>query len=274
MSYQDRIRDARPGLSKSFARLADYLLDSYIEVAFMTATELANQLGIDAATVVRFSQHLGFTGYPELLREVQEHVKHDILVQYRQPDERDTVPGIVATAIDELRSALALTQISLNTAALADLVNLVGKARRILILAEGPAQPAAYNLVYYLEQGNFPVQVARPGLAGLARTLHTATGKDIMIAFDIAGETPYLAPALREARAGGITTVSITSAPSLASAQSADIVLAAHASPELGVGIITVEAITYLLVKALRQAYPDHFAGVEQEITELTSLLQ
>jgi DNA-binding MurR/RpiR family transcriptional regulator len=274
MSYRDRIRAARPGLSKSFARLADYLLDSYIEAAFMTATELANQLGIDPATVVRFSQHLGFTGYPELLREIQEHVKHDLLVRPQQASESGTLPGIVATAIDGLRSALELTQISLNTAALADLVNLAGKAHRILILAEGPALPAAYNLVYYLEQGDFPVQVARPGLTGLARTIHTATGQDILIAFDIAGETPYLAPALREARAKGITTVSITSAPSLASAQSADIVLAAHANPELGVCILTVEAIIYVLVQALRQAYPGRFAGAEQEITELTSLLQ
>ena len=67
MSYQERIRLARPKMSKSFSRLADFLLDSYIEASFMTATELAHELELDAATVVRFSQHLGYSGFPELL---------------------------------------------------------------------------------------------------------------------------------------------------------------------------------------------------------------
>jgi DNA-binding MurR/RpiR family transcriptional regulator len=53
-------------MSKSFARLADFLLDSYVEASFMTASELAQELNLDAATVVRFSQQLGYSGYPKL----------------------------------------------------------------------------------------------------------------------------------------------------------------------------------------------------------------
>ncbi len=72
MTYEERIRQERSDMSKSFARLADYLLDSYIEASFMTASELAHALNLDAATVVRFSQHLGYKGYPELLREIRD----------------------------------------------------------------------------------------------------------------------------------------------------------------------------------------------------------
>ena len=67
-TYEERIRHERPEMSKSFARLADFLLDSYVEAAFMTASELAHSLNLDAATVVRFSQHLGYTGFPKLQR--------------------------------------------------------------------------------------------------------------------------------------------------------------------------------------------------------------
>jgi len=49
MSYEERIRRERPNMSKSFARLADFLLDSYVESAFMTASELAHELDLDAA---------------------------------------------------------------------------------------------------------------------------------------------------------------------------------------------------------------------------------
>ena len=44
MTYEDKIRAERSNMSKSFARLADFLLDSYVEAAFMTASELAHNL--------------------------------------------------------------------------------------------------------------------------------------------------------------------------------------------------------------------------------------
>ena len=55
MAYEERIRQARPNMSKSFAKLADFLLDEYVDAAFLTATELAAKLDLDAVTVLRFS---------------------------------------------------------------------------------------------------------------------------------------------------------------------------------------------------------------------------
>ena len=46
LTYEDRIRRERPNMSKSFAKLGDFLLDSYVEAAFMTASELAHALKI------------------------------------------------------------------------------------------------------------------------------------------------------------------------------------------------------------------------------------
>ena len=274
MSYQERIRQARPEMSKSFAKLADFLLDSYIEASFMTATELAHELDLDAATVVRFSQALGYSGFPELLREIREHVKTDLMVRPVEAEVAESIPGVVSSAMEELRAALERTQISLDTGAIAELVEFVGAARRIIVLAEGPAQPAAYNLVYFLEQGNFPVHIARSGLAGLARTVHTASEADLIIAIDVANEAPYFAPALREARAKGINTTAIVGSPSLASSRSANIVLAARAAPSIGIEIVSIEAIIFALVQALRWHYADRFAGAEQAIEELSALFQ
>jgi DNA-binding MurR/RpiR family transcriptional regulator len=274
MAYQDQIRQARPEMSKSFAKLADFLLDSYIEASFMTATELAHKLNLDAATVVRFSQSLGYAGYPELQREIREHVKVDLMVRPVKAQEPDSIPGVVYSAMQELRETLERTQMSLDTDAISRLVEHIGKARRIVVLAEGPAQPAAYNLVYFLEQANFPVHIARPGLAGLARTIHTAAPQDLLIALDVANEAPYIAPALREARGKDIATAAIVGSPSLASSRSADIVLAARATANIGVEIVSLEAIIFALVQALRWHYADRYAGAEQAIAELSALFQ
>lgn len=274
MSYEERIRAERPHMSKSFARLADFLLDSYIESAFMTASELAHALDLDAATVVRFAQNLGYAGFPNLQREIRARVLADLLVRPQQAKVAESVPGVVANAMGEISLALDQTRISLDTDAMAQLVEKIGEARRIVVLAENPAQAAAYNLVNFLEQGGFPIYIARPGVADLARTVHTATPQDLLLAIEVSGQAPYIARALEQARLKGLKTAAILGAASLASARNAEVVLAARAHPSLGVGIVTIETIVYALAQALRWRFADRFAGAEQAIAELSTLIQ
>jgi DNA-binding MurR/RpiR family transcriptional regulator len=274
MSYEDRIRQERPTMSKSFAKLADFLLDSYIEAAFMTASELAHELDLDAATVVRFAQTLGYKGFPDLQREIRQRVLTDLLVRPEQAKDAESVPGVVTNAMEDLSLALEQTRISLDTDALAELVVKIGEARRIVVLAENPAQAAAYNFVHFLEQGGFPIYIARSGVADLARTVHTATSQDLLIAVEVSGQSPYIAGALEAAREKGLPTAAILGAASLNSARAAEVVLAARANPSLGVGIISIESIIYSLCQALRWRFADRFAGAEQSITELTADIQ
>jgi DNA-binding MurR/RpiR family transcriptional regulator len=274
MLYEERIRRERPEMSKSFAKLADFLLDSYVEAAFMTASELAHALNLDAATVVRFSQFLGYTGFPELQREIRTRVKDDLLIRPKQAEVPDSTAGIVATAMRELAVALDQTRISLDTDSMQSLVDLMEYGRRIVILAENPAQPTAYSLVQYLEQGGFPVYIARGGIADLARTVNTATSQDLLLAMEVTGQSPYIARALGEARAKGIQTAAIVGSASLASAREANIVLAAHAHPSTGVGLVSIEAIVYALAQVLRWRFADRFAGTEQAIAQLSARIQ
>jgi DNA-binding MurR/RpiR family transcriptional regulator len=274
MTYEDRIRQERPNMSKSFAKLADFLLDSYIESAFMTASELAHRLDLDAATVVRFAQTLGYKGFPDMQREIRQRVLGDLLVRPEEAKISESVPGVVANAMAELSLALEQTRMSLDTEAVAKLVEQIGAARRIILLAENPAQAAAYNLVHFLEQGGFPIYIARSGVADLARTVHTATDQDLLIALEVAGQSPYIAGALESARQKGLPTAAILGAASLESARAADVVLAARSNPSLGVGIISIESIIYALSRALRWRFADRFAGAEQAITKLTANIQ
>lgn len=274
MSYEERIRHERPNMSKSFAKLADFLLDSYVEAAFMTASELAHALNLDAATVVRFSQHLGYSGFPKLQREIRQRVKNDLLIRPQQAEVPDSVTGIVANAMHEVSLALEQTRISLDTDALSRLVEQLGQARRITVMTEGPAQPSAYSLALFLEQGSFPIYIARAGIADLARTVNIATTQDLLLAMEVTGQAPYIARAMGEAQARGIPTAAIVGSASLASARYADTVLAAQAHPSIGVGIVSIETIVYALAQVLRWRFADRFAGTEQAIALLSDKIQ
>jgi DNA-binding MurR/RpiR family transcriptional regulator len=274
MSYEERIRAERPNMSKSFAKLADYLLDSYVEAAFMTASELAHALNLDAATVVRFSQHLGYSGFPKLQREIRQRVKNDLLIRPQQAEDPNSLPGIVSQALNDVQVALEQTRISLDTNALGQLVEQLGQARRIVVLAEGPAQPTAYSLVLFLEQGGFPIYIARLGIADLARTVNIAAPQDLLLAMEVAGQAPYISRALEVGQQRGIPTAAIVASASLASARYADVVLAAQGHPSIGVGIVTIETLVYGLSQVLRWRFAERFAGTEQAISELTDRIQ
>jgi len=274
MTYEERIRQERSDMSKSFARLADYLLDSYIEASFMTASELAHALNLDAATVVRFSQHLGYKGYPELLREIRDKVRRDLLIRPKQAENPASIPGVVDAAMQRLLRELEQTRISLDTDALSKLVEEIGQARRIIVLAEAPAQPAAYNLVYFLEQGGFQIYIARPGLVDLARTIYTAQPKDLLMAMDVSGQTPLIARTLEVAQSRGIRTATVAGTASLPSTRAADIVISALERPATQTGAVIVNVIIYILVEALRWAFADRFTGAEQAIAETSTQIQ
>lgn len=274
MTYEERIRRDRPTMSKSFSKLADFLLDSYIQASFMTASELAHALNLDAATVVRFSQHLGYKGYPELLREIRDKVRRNILYHPTDTKEPDSLPAVVTVALESLSHELDQMRLMLDMSSIEKLVNEIGNARRIILLVESPAQPAAYNLVYFLEQGGFPIYIARPGVIDFARTVHTASQQDLLLAIDVTGQSPFIARSLAEARARKIPTAAIVGAASLPTARSANVVLAAAEHPSSTSGMIVISAIIYILVEALHWSFSQRFSGAEQAIANLANRIQ
>src|SRR5919198_499558 len=60
------IRDRFDEFSRSQKDVARYIVDHLEEAAFQTAEELARRADTSSSTVVRFSQALGFDGFPEL----------------------------------------------------------------------------------------------------------------------------------------------------------------------------------------------------------------
>ncbi len=62
--------------SRSQKDVARYIVDHLEEAAFQTAEELARRANTSSSTVVRFSQALGFDGYPELQQAAIEEYRH------------------------------------------------------------------------------------------------------------------------------------------------------------------------------------------------------
>jgi DNA-binding MurR/RpiR family transcriptional regulator len=62
-------------MSKGQKLLTNYITDNYDKAAFLTAAKLGETVGVSESTVVRFANAIGFSGYPELQKQLQEMVK-------------------------------------------------------------------------------------------------------------------------------------------------------------------------------------------------------
>jgi DNA-binding MurR/RpiR family transcriptional regulator len=77
-SLSDYIQERFDDFSRSQKDVARYIVDHLDEAAFLTAEELARRASTSSSTVVRFSQALGFEGYPELQQAAIEEYRATI----------------------------------------------------------------------------------------------------------------------------------------------------------------------------------------------------
>ena len=77
-SLSDYIQERFDEFSRSQKDVARYIVDHLDEAAFLTAEELARRASTSSSTVVRFSQALGFEGYPELQQAAIEEYRTTI----------------------------------------------------------------------------------------------------------------------------------------------------------------------------------------------------
>jgi DNA-binding MurR/RpiR family transcriptional regulator len=104
--------------SRSQKDVAQYIVDHLDDVAFQTAEELARRANTSSSTVVRFSQALGFEGYPELQQSARE--------EYR----RRHASGLAGSAAGAPAPLFALDQNEFETSLAADHVNVEETARK------------------------------------------------------------------------------------------------------------------------------------------------
>jgi DNA-binding MurR/RpiR family transcriptional regulator len=115
--------------SRSQKDVAQYIVDHLDEAAFQTAEELARRANTSSSTVVRFSQALGFEGFPELQAAARE--------EYRRVHTRAITgapsKGASGTETSANGSAplFSLDQNEFETALAADHLNVEETARKV-----------------------------------------------------------------------------------------------------------------------------------------------
>lgn len=148
----DIINAARPGLSKGQRRIVEYITEHPEEAAYMTAAQLGRVAEVSESTVVRFALELGFSGYPELHRAMQESLQKNLTSVQRVRVSNDRLPDekLLEAVLERDIAQIRATLETVDRAAFDSAVEAILSAGKIYIIGMRSSFALAEFLEYYL----------------------------------------------------------------------------------------------------------------------------
>jgi DNA-binding MurR/RpiR family transcriptional regulator len=217
-TLSDYIRERFEEFSRSQKDVARYIVDHLEEAAFQTAEELARRADTSSSTVVRFSQALGFEGFPELQEAARDEYRrrsHAAIAQGGQEAES----ALLTIGKSDFETALATDLLNLEETvrkvALDDInevVALIGHAERIVLVGVDQMAFFASYLRHLLALLDLRAEVvasaSQEALARLAR-IHDGT---LVIGFSAGRPHALVLRAFKLARKRDCGTVAVCDA--------------------------------------------------------------
>ncbi|MCW5878403.1 MAG: MurR/RpiR family transcriptional regulator [Anaerolineales bacterium] len=265
-TYAERIRAARPGLSKSFQRLADYILDSYVHAALMTASELAHAVDVDSATVVRFAQALSYSGFPELQAEIKARVIQDLMLRPKESVKPDSLPALTDTAFKDLSETMERRRRMLDPEPLEQLLTALKSAERVLVLADSQGQFILGELARLLRAVGMVCLPLPSDEHSLAASLAAVLPSDFLFIIDMTDQGETIPAALAWAKTAGLPSAALVGSASFAAAQRASIVIEVQSQEQSDNAPVVLSAMVYTIGRALRWRFADEYKQVQSKV--------
>lgn len=275
--FKERIREYYDDLTPGFRKLADFLVLNTMDAAFLTASELARRVGVDPATVVRFSQEIGYSGYRELSREIKRYVRDQVTATYREAKEAKAEEDILNVILDNTQQQLQhfrTTEIPL----VAKAIEVLKQASRIWITGEF----TSFDLAAYLAKAldptiGVPVMYFHPSISETAAAVAQMQEGEALLALAIGIPGLDTGYAIRLAKEKGLRTLCVTNSGTVLPAREADITIVVPTRSPLAVAsynvsLLMLGVIWEALVASQVEKAAEAFTAVHSNMSEILEL--
>ena len=225
------MRENYAKMSKSHKKIADFILKSYDWAAYMTATKLAVSAGVSESTVVRFAIELGYEGYPEFQRALQDMARTNLTPNQRialtnmRIGDSSVVERVMNSDIDKIKYTLE----HISNADFDGAVDAITEARRIYIIgarsSSAIAQFFAHNLMMIFDNVKFIQESSESEIFEQAISIGD---KDVMFAISFPRYSNRVIHAVNFAASRGAKVVSLTDSEMSPIAENASYLLTAQ----------------------------------------------
>ena len=227
-----KIQKRFPKLSKGQKRIAQFIVDHYAKAAFMTAAKLGAQTNVSESTVVRFAMSLGFEGYPQLQRELQDIIKTKLTTVQRvdmgkeYSSDMEIVEKIMKSDMENLRQSID----GINYNAIEKVIDEIMKAEKIYIIGLRSSKSLADFLGFYLSLILGNVSMVGFGISDIYEQMLRINEKDLLISLSFPRYSSRTIEVTKYAKEQGANVIAITDSSISPIASIADHYLTAKSS--------------------------------------------
>ena len=197
-------------LSKGQKQLAAYITENYDRAAFITASKMGRIVGVSESTVVRFAYALGYDGYPELQKSLQELIRNKLTSVQRiqltgdlQPN--DVLRSVLKSDVSNIRATIDL----IDNASFNAAINALLEAKKVYIVGLMSAAPLAQFLAYYLGFVMDNVVMVSGAMGNIYEDLFRISSEDVCIGISFPRYSNRTIDALDFARGKEATIIAI-----------------------------------------------------------------
>lgn len=211
MSTFTKIKALKASLSSSELKLAKFALDSSSAIRELSSLELANVVGVSQSSVVKFSQKLGYKGYPAFKMGVIDAL--NIATASNNLHGKITINDSFSQMSDKLLSSkvsvLNETQKLNDEAVFIEAVELLKSSKRILICGLGGSALVGKDFSYKLQKLGM-LAIEEPDAHAQLAFAATLSENDLVFAISESGSTKEMINVVTEAKNNKAKIISVT----------------------------------------------------------------
>lgn len=255
--------------SKGQRNIANYIAANYEKAAFMTASKLGTVVDVSESTVVRFAAELGYEGYPEMRRALQDMIRNRltsvqrIQVAKELMESHDILSIVLSSDIEQIR----LTMEETNRDDFKTAVDTIVDANNIYIFGLRSSAALANFMGFYYNLFFENVQVINgTSSSEVFEQILRITSGDVFIALSFPRYSKRTIKAMRYARDMGAKVIGITDTPASPIAKLADTALYARSDMVsfLDTLVAPLSLVNALIVATSAKAKGDLFTNFEK----------
>lgn len=212
-TLEARFAEARSRLGAHRQQLIRAILDNCEETCFLSSRELAKRYDVDAATVVRTVQALGYRGFADFTVDLRQHLMTRITpytVLKAATRERRSVADHVEHSLDKAQEVLNVLRSNLDRKRVVELARLIHRSRRTLVVGVDFAASLAYYFAYGLTTLGLDAEAPLGSEGYLQHKIKVLTSRDLLIAISFGQCLRVTVESAQRAASRGVPTFGIT----------------------------------------------------------------
>lgn len=211
-ALETRFAEARSQLTPRRQRLLRAILDSADETCFLSSREMAKRFHIDATTILRTTQVLGYASWADFANDLRQHFISHInpyTVLKAATKEKRSVEDHIEHSLDKALDNLNAVRTDLDRQDIIEIAKSIKRSRRVLIVGLDFARSLSYYFAYGLQTLGFDVE-APAGSGNLQYKVEVLTSKDLLIAISFGQCLRDTVDSVLRAKKQGVRTIGIT----------------------------------------------------------------